>query len=392
VNVGHDEGGVSDRVLNQFYAGAGVAFTTDHTYWRDDALLWGSLVAKRMGTPNIIGETGYQPVWAPDGAWRYDEFTALPLLERKWALGFAAATSGVLQWDWSRSLDFGMERADGSAKVWQTMMRDMGQFAEQAASWATGFVAPQVALVLPQSLQLSVLNKYALEAQQTAVRALYSYARAEAYAVGEYQIDLLGDPELIILPSPAGLTAAAWDAIRKKVEGGATLLVSGRFDELGYGRELLQIRENVVKWPDGEARLVYGGDKTTFLDRATLPGGGSWAEKPLGKGRILFSPLPLELNDNLQAVGDIYRYALKTAGVAPTYSTSLRDTGILICPTRFPHATLYVLVSESSQPEVAFRDRASGKDFAGSLDPGHAALLLVGDDGSVLAKYNWNPR
>ncbi len=389
VNVGQDEGGVVDRVLNQFYAAGGVAFTTNHTYWRDDVLLWESLAAKRPGVPNIIGETGYQPVWAADGAWRYDEFTAYSLLERKWALGFAAGSSGVLQWDWSRSLDFGMERADGSAKAWQGMMREMGKFAEQAAPWATGLVAPQVALVLPQSLQLSVGNRYAVEAQQTAVRALYNYARAEAYAVGEYQIELVGDPKLIVLPSPSTLTATAWEAIRKKVEGGATLLVSGRFEQIGPPVEPLAIRENLLKWPEGEARLVYGGDKTTFLDRSGL---SSWDEKSLGKGRILFSPLPLELNDNVQAVGDVYRYALKVAGVVPAYSTGLRDPGILICPTRFPHATLYVLASESSQEAVSFRDRTSGKEFGGRLEAGRAALLLVGEDGSLLASYNWGAR
>jgi hypothetical protein len=395
VNVGQDEGGVTDRVLNQFYAAGGVAFTTNHTYWRDDVLLWESLAAKRPGVPNIIGETGYQPVWAPNGAWRYDEFTAYGLIERKWAFGFAAATSGVLQWDWSRSEDFGMERTDGSAKSWQSMMRDMGQFAEKAAPWATGLVQPQVAIVLPQSLQLSVLNKWALEAQQTAVRALYNYARAEAYAVGEYQIDLLGDPKLIILPSPYGLSAAAWEAIRKKVEDGATLLVSGRFDnDMGFAHPSgpLTIREHLLKWPEGEARLTYGGDKTTFLDRAAMPDAQGWVEKPLGKGRILYSALPLELNDNTEAVGDVYRYALKTAGVLPAYTTSLGDSGILICPTRFPHATLYVLVSESDRTEVSFRDRASGKEFAGRLDPGRSAMLVVEDDGSVPASYNWSAR
>ncbi len=406
VNVGQDEGGVLDRELNQFYAAGGVAFTTNHTYWHDDALLWGSLAAKRPGMPNIIGETGYQPVWGLDGAWRYDEFTTYPLIERRWALGFAGGTSGVLQWDWSRSPDFGMERSDGSAKTWQAMMRGMGQFAQKAAPWATGLAAPQVALVLPQSLQLSVLNRYAIEAQQTAVRALYQYARADAYVVGEYQIGLLGDPKLIVLPSPGGLTAAAWEAIRKKVEDGATLLVSGRFDGdahlhptgrqndigLAYEPEFLQTRDNLMKWPGGEAWLTYGGDKTMFLDRAVLPDGGSWAETRVGKGRVLFSPMPLELNDNMKAVGDVYRYALKTAGVVPPYSTKLDDPGILICPTRFPHATLYVLTSESSQREVSFRDSASGTEFAGRLDPGRAALLLVGEDGSVLASYNWNAR
>ena len=154
INVGHDEGGVTDRVLNQFFAAGGVSFTTNHTYWRDDALLWDSVVAKRPGMPNITGETGYQPVWAPDGTWRYDELTGSWLIERKWALGFAAGSSGAVQWDWDREPDFGMKRSDGSAKIWQAMMRDTGNFAEKAAPSATSLMPPQVAIVLPQSLQL----------------------------------------------------------------------------------------------------------------------------------------------------------------------------------------------------------------------------------------------
>jgi hypothetical protein len=404
VNVGQDEGGVADRVLNQFYGGAGVAFTTNHTYWRDDALLWGSFAAKRPGVANIEGETGYQPVWAPDGTWRYDEITGYPLLERKWALGFAAANSGVLPWDWAREADFGLKRSDGSAKTLENVLRDIGGFAEQAAPSATSLVQPKIAIVLPQSLQLSVYNGYALEAQQQSVRALYHYGRLDAYAVGEHQTELLGDPKLIILPSPFAFNETAWQAILSKVEAGATLLVSGRFDEdphfhasgrqsrigLDYDAGPLTIRENVVKWPGGEAHLTYSGDKTTNLDRAFLPDGATWAEKSVGKGRVLFAPLPLELNDNLQAIGDIYRYAAKTAGVMPEYTTDLQDPGILICPTRFPHATLYTLTSESDRTEVSFRDRASGKQFTGKLQPGHAALLLVGENGDLLASWNWN--
>ena len=230
INIGQDEGGVTDRVLNQFYSTSGVSFTTNHTYWQDDALLWDSVVAKRPGIPNITGETGYQPVWAPDGTWRYDELTGLGLEERKWALGFAAGSSGALQWDWDREVDFGIERSDGSAKLWENMMRDLGRFAEQAAPSATGLILPQVAIVLPQSLQLSVYNHEAIEAQQTAVRVLYNYDHAAAYAAGEYQIETLGTPRLIILPSAYGLTEAAWGAIEARVREGAVLLASGPFD------------------------------------------------------------------------------------------------------------------------------------------------------------------
>jgi hypothetical protein len=407
IDVGQDEGGVTDRLLNQFYSAGGLSFTTNHTYWRDDNLLWDSVVAKRPGIPNIVGETGYQPVWSPNGSWRYDERTGYTLLERKWALGFAAGNSGVLSWDWDREVDFGMKRSDGSAKSWEFMMRDVGQFAEKAAPFATTIQQPQIAIVLPQSLQLSVLNGLALEAQQTAVRALYQFARGDAYAVGEYQINLLGSPKLILLPSCFVLTPTAWDTILAKVRDGATLLITGPFDGdahflstnrqnavgLAYAQGLLSLREDYVKWPGGAAQLTFPGDKITYLTRAVLPDGTSWAERAIGKGRILFVALPIELNNNLQAIGDVYRYAMKVAGIRSVYSTTVQDPGILICPTRFLHATLYVLTSESGKrADLSFQDLASGKQFSGYLDPGRAALLLVSDDGKIVASYNWTNR
>ena len=393
VDVGQDEGGVTNRVLNQFYGLAGVAFTTNHTYWQDDALLWDSIAAKLPGIPNITGETGYQPVWAPDGTWRYDEFTGLPLTERKWALGFAAGNSGAMQWDWAREVDFGMQRSDGSAKVWEPMLRRVGDFAERAAPYATDFIRPDIAIVLPQSLQLSVLNSLAIEAQQNAVRALYYYARGEAYAVGEYQIASLGSPKLIILPSPFALTEDAWQAIVARVQAGAVLLVTGPFggdahfhptgrqDQVGlaYVDAPLTLRSNAFKWTEGEAELTFGGNKTTILSRAQMPGDQDWVEKPLGKGKILFAALPLELNQNLRAMADVYRYAMKQANISPTYTTSLTDPGMLICPTRLPKATLYVLTSESNRKAIVFRDVRSGKTFSGQLENGRAALLLIDD-------------
>lgn len=402
IDVGQDEGGVTDRVLNQFYGGAGVSFTTNHTYWQDDALLWDSIAAKRVGVPNITGETGYQPVWAPDGTWRYDEFTGLGLTERKWALGFAAGSSGAVQWDWDREVDFGMQRSDGSAKVWENQMRDLGAFAVKAAPAATGLVQPDVALVLPQSFQLSVGNKMALEAQQNAVRALYGYARGEAYAVGEYQIELLGEPKLILLPSPMGLAEKAWDAIVDRVKAGATLLVTGPFDGdahlhatgrqeavgIEYRDAPLTIREHAVKFPWGNETVSFGDEKTTVLSRAQTADGAEWVEKQVGVGRILFCALPLELSDDFRVMGEAYKYALKTAGVKPVYTTTMGDAGIVIAPTMFPAATLYVVTSESNRREVEFKDARSGRELHGTLEPGRAAIVLLGTDGKVMAEYN----
>ena len=404
INVGQDEGGVTDRVLNQFYGGAGVSFTTNHTYWQDDALLWDSIAAKRPGLANITGETGFQPVWSPDGTWRYNEFTGLGLTLRKWALGFAAGSSGAVQWDWDREADFGMKRSDGSSKTWENQMRGLGEFAKKAAPAATALVEPEVAIVLPQSLQLSVENHVALEAQQNAVRALYGYARSQAYAVGEYQIELLGHPKLILLPAPMGMTEKAWQTILDRVKAGATLLVTGPFDGdahlhatgraqasgISYSDVPLTIREQLVKFPWGEERVSFGGMKTTTLTQGELGDGAGWLEKKIGTGRLLFAPVPLELSDNLEVVGKAYRYALKAAGVAPVYSTALADPGVMIAPTVFPKATMYVITSESNKPQVGFTDVRSGKAFAGKLEPGSAAILVVGTDGSISASWNWS--
>ena len=404
VDVGQDEGGVTNRLLNQFYAAAGVSFTTNHTYWQDDALLWDSVAAKRPGMPNITGETGYQPAWNPDGTWRYDELTGSAIEERKWALGFAAGSSGAMQWDWAREVDFGMERSDGSAKLWEAMMADMGAFAKAAAPYATGLTLPQVALILPQSLQLSAYNTQALAAQQTAVRVLYGHNRVEAYAVGEYQTDTLGTPKLIVLPSPYGLSDKVWADIEARVRAGAVLLISGPFDgdphmhttdraqQLGLQTTLAPLQQSYesLSYPGGVLPLEYRGSATTMLDRSIFPDGKTWAELPLGAGKVLLSAFPLELNSDLDSVAAVYAYALKTAGVRPTYQTDIKNSGILICPTTLPHARLYVLTSETDTAPVAWTDTASGKAFHGTLDAGRAALLLVNDRGDVAASYGWH--
>jgi hypothetical protein len=235
------------------------------------------------------------------------------------------------------------------------------------------------------------------------VRALYNEARGEAYAVGEYQMEALGSPKLILLPSAFGLTEQAWQAILERVKQGSVLLVTGPFDGdahlhptrrqdavgIPYRDAPLTLRENRMHWAGGDDAFAFTGMKTTVLSRAELPGGEDWVERPWGQGKILFAALPLELSDNFGALGRVYRYAMRSAGVTPTYTTEGANTGILICPTRFPHATLYVVTSESNQTAVSFQDARSGKSFSGTLAPGRAALLLVGESGDLIATYNW---
>lgn len=403
VGVGQDEGGVSDRLLNQFYGGAGVDLTSMHSWWNDDALLWDALAAKRPGVPNIVGETGPQPAVSVAGRSRWDETQGFPLLERKLAMGLAAGNTGALAWIWSRDDPFHLGRPDGSATLGVEALTRLAAFAKDATPHLSDARPGDVAIVLPQSLQLSVLGRYGIEAQQRCVRALYQQARASAYVVGEYQIELLGNPKLILLPSPWVFRQHAWDAILEKVRGGATLLVTGPFhlDEhfrpterphaigLDYEPGILDTRSQAVRWPGGQGRTVFSGDKTTNLDLARLPGGATFARRAVGQGQVLFFTLPLELGDDDALLGSVYRWALAQAKVEPLYRTTVDDPGILICPTAMDTGTLYVLTSESSLArDVAFTDAASRKALSVHLEPGRAALLLVDRVGTVVAQYH----
>lgn len=409
VTVGQDEGGVADRVLDQFWTNSEVNYTVNHTWWRDDALLWGSVAAKTVHKPNLIEETGPQPVWAMDGTWRWDDQGGVGIEERKLALSFANANAGVLHWDWSRSDDFGIMRRDGSQKVWMDVLRGIATFAHDAQPYATKAKLPEIALVLPQSLQLSPFGKYGLEVQQKAVRALYHYARSTAFAVGEYQLSQMPDAKLIIVPAPWVLNQKAWGLLMGNVRAGATLLISGRVDadehwvavpermqewlvpsgNVKYAPADLTTREVDVEWPGGIAHLSYSEDKTTYAQRGVLGNGQTFDDISLGKGHIFYFAVPLELSDQLDEIGRTYKYAMKRAGVSSPYETSCEDPGILICPTQLPEATLYVLTSESSDTDtVEFRDKLSGKDLQVRLAAGRAALMLVGKDGRIIASYN----
>jgi len=405
VTVGQDEGGVTDRLLNHFWGQGRVNYTVNHSWWRDDALLWNSIAAKTVAKPNLIGETGPQPVWSMDGTSRWDDVQGTPLVERKLALGFANANAGVLHWDWTRSDDFGLLRRDGSQKQWMIPMGGIAAFARDASAYATGARMPEIALVLPQSLQLSVFNTWALTAQQNAVRSLYNHARGTAFAIGEYQLSQLPDAKLIIVPAPWVMSQNAWEMLMSRVRAGATLLISGRVDadehwvpipertrawSVGYSPAALTSREGLVAWPGGSARLSYSGERTTYAERGVLAEGQTFLDIPLGSGHILYFALPLELADQVGEVGRIYRYAMTRAGVSDVYTTTLDDPGILICPTQLKDATLYVLTSESAARSVAsFRDSMSKADLQVGLEPGRAALLLVSREGRLVASYNY---
>ena len=207
ITVGQDEGGFVDRLSPAFF-GPFVDFTTNHSWWQNDAILWDSLVAKQPGKPMLIQETGLQRELTLDEVSRRTPESEAALLEKKIATSFVQG-SGAIEWLWNSNsymtegneTPIGAVRPDGTEKPEATVLRAFATFSKSASAHLVNPQLPSVAIITSQAAQFSVLADLQIEAQRKSVRALAYGARIAPYVIGENQIANLGSPKLAILPS-----------------------------------------------------------------------------------------------------------------------------------------------------------------------------------------------
>ncbi|MFH5181656.1 hypothetical protein ACHHV8_02935 [Paenibacillus sp. TAB 01] len=94
VTVGQDEGLGGQRPSPFFYAEA-VDYTTVHSWWRMDDLVWDGVFTKDAFKPNLIQETGIMYVETPDGRAKRSEAELRNILERKYAYAFSTGGAGA---------------------------------------------------------------------------------------------------------------------------------------------------------------------------------------------------------------------------------------------------------------------------------------------------------
>lgn len=412
ITVGQDEGGYKDRLSPAFFGGA-VDFTTNHSWWEFDNLLWDSLVAKLPGKPMLVQETGAGFGLTPQLLPRMTEQQHASLIGRKVALSFAQGT-GVIQWLWNSNsfmtsdgeVSLGALRADGTERGEALVLRNVAAFAKQASAYLQAPEHPSVAIITSQVAQYSVMPNLQLLAQQRAVRAAAYYARISPYMVTENQIANMGTPKLAILPSPQALSEAAWQELLKYVNGGGNLLVTGPVDRdehwqpvkrmaalkvdgstaplLSHTAEMRVGDENISMNFDAEAQQTL--EFVAFVDHSGL------REQALGNGRIYWAAYPLELAESDEPTGRLYRYILQKMGIASLYDVQPNlSPGILLYATPLQNAVLYVLSSEDANDAVIhLHDKTSGAKLEIPLPAQHAALLLLDrKKGSVIAKYGF---
>jgi len=412
ITVGQDEGGVRDRLSPAFYAPV-VDFTTNHSWWGNDSLLWDSLTAKQPGEAMLIQETGLQREINLDESARFTPEQEAALFERKVALSFVQG-SGAIEWLWNTNSymteanesPIGALRADSTEKPEATVMRDFAGFAKSLHSHLQNPREPSVAIITSQAAQFSVLADLQLEAQQKAVRALAYELHITPDVIAENQISKLGTPQLVILPSPQSLSENTWQALLAYVKGGGNLLITGplsrnehwqfrdRPHDLGITAQIepQNYRGAEIRLPGKTIALSFDQQKQFSLEALRFSSGATWQEVPSGKGKLFWSSYSPELAEGLEPVTSVYDYVLATVKIKPGFeSQSPIPSSVLISSAELQDSVLYVLESENvDDAAIDLKDAVTGARLALKLPARHAALALIGKkEKAVIAKYGF---
>ncbi|MBP6964331.1 MAG: hypothetical protein KBC96_07995 [Armatimonadetes bacterium] len=387
-----------------------VDFTSAWTRWVVDELLLDGLATKTPERPNLIQATRVMSAQDHDSSPRCTEEDSRNVLERRLVTAFASGGAGAVVSLWNAyggmpsgdEVPVGFHRADLACTLEMDIIRPLSDFLKQARRHMIDRRPEETCMVIPHSSLFSNRDTATLSSRVCA-RVMSYHLDIPMRAVGEYALENLGNPPLIVLPSPHRLSQDAWETILRSVEAGSTLLVTGtvNFDEhhqpvdrlarFGIESDTRQVaREEEAIIFGTEHRVSYVDNRIARVDRAVLGGkGGSVRTEKVGSGKLVYCALPIELADNIEPTIALYRFALKQAVVQPPFLTETPDPGVLIRPLFFKDAILYCFVSETdSDKDLSLTDNATGKTIIVTVPAYRALMLLIGrQDGKVLARY-----
>jgi hypothetical protein len=419
ITIGQDEGGFQDRLSPAFF-GPSVDFTTNHSWWQNDSILWDSLVAKQPGKTMLIQETGLQRELNLDETSRRTPENEAALFERKVAMSFVQG-SGAIEWLWNTNsymtegneTPIGALRADMTEKPEATVMRNFAKFAAVLKDHLRNPEPAQVAIIASQSAQYSALADAQIEAQRKSARALAYSARLTPYLIYENQIEKMGTPKLAILPSAQSLTEKTWQTLLKYVESGGNLLITGPVDRDEHWHRVnraaallpgaqavpLTYHNASILVPDAmpnqalralnSTSLAFDLSAQGWLESMQFQG-GNFTEINRGKGRIFWAAQPVELAQNSDAAGNLYAYVAARLGIQPQFELlAPLSAGVMVYPMALEDSVLYIIVSDNADDaKVDFRDKSTGVRVMLSLPAEHAALTLIGrKEKAVIGTY-----
>jgi hypothetical protein len=412
ITVGQDEGGIQDR-LSPAYWGKEVSFTTNHSWWQNDYILWDSIMAKQPGETMLIQETGLQRELNMDEVARRTPQNEAMLLERKIAMSFVHG-AGAIEWLWntnsymteSNETPIGAVLPDGTEKPEAFVLSAYAQFARALGQHLVDPKQAPIAIVTSQAAQFSVIGNMQLTAQQNAVRALAYYDHLEPYGIAENRIARLGSPKLVILPSAQALREDTWKALLKYAHDGGNLLITGpvnrnehwqvenRAADLNLAARSVPLTYHnaAISWNGRTIELAYNQDAQTWLDSLDFQDGSTFKVIPYGTGQIFWAAYPVELAEGLQPAAQLYSYIAARVGIQPMFDLEAPvSPGVMICPLELQDSVLYIMTSDTDvNTRIDLRDKITGAHLTLELPGQKAALALISKKNrEILAKYGY---
>jgi hypothetical protein len=409
ITVGQDEGGALSSPSPAFFKGA-VDFSTMHSWWMNDDLLWDSLASRQAGMPLLVQETGVVTETGPDGRPRRSPEADGALLEKKF--GIAVATgAGAMEWLWNvnalmrsqQEITIGAVRPDGTEKPEAAVMSAYAKFA-QAIQVRLGEPNPEeVTILTSQAAQFSVLGDLAIDAQHRAVRVMNYACHISARMVSENQVDDIEGSKLVILPSAQVLRDATWQRLMTYVDNGGNLLLTGpaerdehwepqnRLRQLGIdaAAATLDYRNTTIDTGAESIEVSFASSAQRALETLVLPGGQSYMELKHGKGTVFIIASPVELAESAESAAAVYRHVLSRLGIAPEFEAAHLAPGVLVRTEIWKDSVLYLFVSESSRTEeIEIRDKLTGANLKLALPASRTKLILLDrETGVAVASY-----
>jgi hypothetical protein len=415
ITVGQDEGGFQDRLSPAFFAPF-VDFTTNHSWWQNDSILWDSLVAKQPGKAMLIQETGLQRELNLDEIARRTPENEAALFERKVAMSLVEG-SGAIEWLWNTNsymtegneTPIGALRADGTEKPEATVMRDFAKFAAELSPHLRNPQPAQVAVIASEAAQYSAIAALQIEAQRKSVRALAYYAHLSPYMVYENQTAKMGKPRMAVLPSAQALSEKAWQALLNYVQDGGNLLITGALERDEHWQRLNRASQvfagataqpltfhNAMQLTNQAGKtaleLTFNLEAQSWLEYVHFADGTSLKETTRSKGRIIWCAYPAELAQDETAAGLLYASVSEAAGMQTEFDqVQPLSPGTMAYAIPLEDSVLYIFASDDvSDSQVDLRDKITGAKLSFTLPAQHAALALIGKrEKNVIAKYGF---
>ena len=389
--------------------------------WNRDAVIYVEYLLNRVkGRITCAQEMGIYRVERMRGGKVLTDERVAHKLERKLFFGF----SNWIIWQSFHNPDkkelsenmLGTYRSDRSETPAMPFIRQLIRAENGAASYMTGRQedAFPILTLYSTSSHYSVYGSQAVEALRQHIFLLNNCLRMQSDVILEHLFDrgnqdAVGNPALIMVPGAMRLSAHCFDGLMEYARAGGCVLISGNVDEdehfatVSRRKGCTPMTKKVknfekVRIGDKDFTLDFRksceyGDAENFLTASVSEdtyGDGVFHVRiyPVGEGKVIYCPLPLELAEDREAALALYRMALKEAGItAEVYEAEADKEAVFIHAIVYKDCTSYTVVNDGPAEKILIRDLRSNTAFRAIVPGGRGCKFWIGTDGTLLQAY-----